>query len=682
MRSQNDRGGDRRDTRNGGDRRGLGAGGVDSRGLDRERERVRENMMAMQPPTREEVFRTIFVGGLSENGVGDEQLEGLMACAGKLRRWTRARDSGDRECGFGFAEFEDVESLEAASEIFGDVEVPVFAADGSVVKGEEGEGEEVKKRKLNVVVDEASLKYIEEWKGKRRESEDQRQFRIESCREEVRNVLAGMVNASAHRANGRHSDRDGDVAMGEANGDAVEVLHLPNNLDSELGDIPLEHRATVAEEIKAFRDRSLRRDIERTDREQEVEREERARNRANRLASPPPNTSSSNGIPVGPRGNAGVHGAPSGPKGFRGAQIPSDYVNGVNFVSQNGGERYVPIREDEDAEESDDELERRHQAHKKEDMDQQFTDHIRRWQNRERTRGAAQERERKREEDERRNLLKAREDMLIRLANWNDEEERRHPYYKDPSSWSRNRAYALERERREDEDDRRAEEYELEEERRREAEARGQAGDFLSNMSIDTAARPAATPTQQADQGGRVKISLGAAKLNKPANTPATAKRAMVDVEGLLDDEDDDAHGSGNKTQLELKPLQDTSTLPISGADLTDEEKAAARRQLAAEIPSDTAALYAYPVRWEYLTKELVEEQIRPFVERKVLELLGMQETFLVDQILEGVRARVGAVELEEGVSGALDEEAGVMVRKVWRLLVFWGECEGRGLSA
>lgn len=680
---QNDRAGGGRDGprgRDGGDRRGAGLGYDDrggNRNIDRERQQVKENMMSMQPPTREEVARTIFVGGLHEGVPGDEQLETLLACAGKLRRWTRARDQNDRDCSFGFAEYEDSDSLDAAAEILQDVEVPLLNKDGTVQReGGEGEGEaaEVKKSKLMVVFDDASIKYIEEWKGKGRENDDQRAFRIESCKEELRNVLARMVNASAHRANGRHSDRDGDTSMGNGE-DAVAVLHIPNNMDDELADIPVEQRATVAEEIKAFRDRSHRRDIDRADREQEVEREERARNA--RGKSPPANTSSSNGIPVGPRGNQGVHGAPSGPKGFR--QIPSDYVNGVPFVGQNGGGAYVPLRDDEDAEESDDELERRHQARKKEDLDQQFSDHIRRWQNRERQRGAAQERERMREEDERRNLDKAREDMLMRLANWSEEDERRHIYYKDPSVWSRNRSYILERERREDDDDRRAEALEIEEERSREAEARGQAGDFLSNMNMDIDNRP---QQQQQEQpgGGRVKISLGAAKARPPTQPPPAAKRTMLDIEGLLDDEQDTTN-SGGDNQLSLKPLSDLSTLPLSGADLTPEELIAAREQLAAEIPRDTESLYAQPIRWEVLTKDLVEKQVRPLVEKKVLELLGIEEAFLVEAVLEGVLGRVGARDMEELVSEALGEEGRGLVRVVWKVLIFWGECVGRGFG-
>ena len=49
------------------------------------------------------------------------------------------------------------------------------------------------------------------------------------------------------------------------------VVTIPLTLEDELSDIPPEMRATVAEEIKAFRDRSNRRDIERMRREEELE---------------------------------------------------------------------------------------------------------------------------------------------------------------------------------------------------------------------------------------------------------------------------------------------------------------------------------------------------------------------------------------------------------------------------
>ncbi|KAF2164347.1 hypothetical protein M409DRAFT_67878 [Zasmidium cellare ATCC 36951] len=663
-----------------GGRMGLGA----DRNLDRQRQEVRESMMALQPPTREEVARTIFIGGLGEGTPGDDILQDLLACAGKLRRWTRAKDADDKKCKFGFAEYEDVESLEAAAEILKDVQVPLFNADGTVQK-EEGEDGDVKKSTLLVVVDQQSREYIDQWKGRKKEDDNARQFRIQSCHDELQQKLTALSNQGAYATNGMNDmngDRDGDVNMGE-NGDAAgeQVVNIPLELDDELADIPADMRATVAEEIKAFRDRSNRRDIERLRREEEVEQEERRRTgaapRASRLASPPPSTSAANGIPVGPRGQQGVHGAPSGPKGFRGAQIPSDYANGVAFVpgaGPNGQGVTVSLnREDEDAEESDEELERRRQDKKNAELEKQYQEQVRRWQIRERQRGAAQEREKIRQDDEKRDRDQAKQDMLVRLAEWNDDEEAdkaRHPYYRDRSGWIRQRERDREHERREDERDRKEEEREKADERRRENEARGMADEFLGSMGMEAESKEASGPAP-------FKISLGgAAAKTKQPQAAAAPKRTMADV---LEDEED-AAAAGMK-RPELKPLQDTSTVPTSGQDLTEDEKGHARQQLASEIPTDTEALFSHPIKWECLGPALLDSQIRPFVERKVVEYLGVQEDLIVDAVIQSIKDRKEAKTLVDELEGPLEQESEVLVKKVWRLLVFWGECESRGLS-
>ncbi|KAK5119611.1 hypothetical protein LTR85_007440 [Meristemomyces frigidus] len=694
---------DRRDPRGANDmplggrsRAGLGS---DTRGgdrnIERDRQAVRESMLALQPPTREEVARTIFVGGLVENAPSDEDIEGILRCAGKLRRWTRATDADGEKCRFGFAEYEDVDSLEAAFEIFREVEVPLIK-NGVPEKDENGEP---KMAKLLVVVDEQSQEYIREWKGKRREDDDARQFRIDGCKEDLRQCITSISNANAfaqnQHANG-NADGDGDAAMADGTngegrqGNNAEVLTLPVQLEDELSDIPAEQRATVAAEIRAFRDRSTRRDLERLRREEELEQAERNRSaiaaRVNRLASPPPSAAPSgpggaNGTaPSGPRGNT-IAGAPAGPKGYRGAQLPNDYANGVSFVGSNGMKR----EEDEDAEEEDEELERRRQAKREDDLQRAYLDAERRWQNRERTRMAAQEREKVREEAEKADIEREKTMIAKRLADWNDDEEARvarEEYYYDRSSWLRKRGQYREREERDDARDRAAEQRESGEDRRRETEARGQADAFLDRMGgqVDQP-RDVKMDDQPGNVGGAFKISLGNAAARTKAAAAAAGpapRRGMADVEGLLEDEED-AAASGSK-RPELRPLTDLSTAP-SGFDLSDDEKAEARRALAADIPTTSAELFAYPIPWAHLTSAVLAAQVKPFVEKKVLESLGVQEELLVDTVIEGLAGRKAAREIVAELEPALEEEAEVLVRKVWRLAVFWGEAGARGLA-
>ena len=129
----------------GGRRAGLGSGmQSDSRGPERER------LTQVQPQTKEEIVRTIFVGGITEGTGGDDGIERILRTAGNLRRWVRATDSDDKPCKFGFAEYEDPESLSTAIEVLREVEVPVKRQTPGEIKSEDEEEEEVEKSKLLV----------------------------------------------------------------------------------------------------------------------------------------------------------------------------------------------------------------------------------------------------------------------------------------------------------------------------------------------------------------------------------------------------------------------------------------------------------------------------------------------------------------------------------------------------
>lgn len=103
--------------------------------------------MVPQPPTRDELVRTLFVGGITEGAGGDDGIERILQSAGRLRRWIRATDADEKPCRFGFAEFDDPESLETAVEILQDIEIPVKR---QVPRAEGEEEQEVEKSTLLV----------------------------------------------------------------------------------------------------------------------------------------------------------------------------------------------------------------------------------------------------------------------------------------------------------------------------------------------------------------------------------------------------------------------------------------------------------------------------------------------------------------------------------------------------
>jgi len=454
-------------------------------------------------------------------------------------------------------------------------------------------------------------------------------------------------------------DRDGDVSMqnGEEHHDA-EVVTIPLTIDDELSDIPAEMRETVAKEIAAFRDRSNRRDMERLKREEEIEALERQRNlgqsRPSRLASPPAAAPSgpaggANGIPVGPR-DRGVPNAPAGPKGYQGSQIPRDYQKGVAFVNGtgvNGASAGWINREDEDSDASDSELELRRKEKKEAELEKIYLDQERRWLNRERSRTAAVEREKNRDREEAAQRDIEKEAVAKRLREWNDDVEsarKVEEYYLDRSLWLRNRSTFRSREANLDDLDRAAEEREKAREMQQQSAARGMADDFLNRQALELESKQ--TPREPQ----RFKLSLGAAA--QKAQAAASTRRTVAEVEGLLEDEEE---GSTSQKRT-LIPIKFDSAAEASG--LTDEERAQAARQLASDIPSEKEGLWEWPVKWEFVDETVLSEQLRPFVEKKIVEYLGVQEQMLVEVVEGHVRNRGGPgelVELLEGVSQFFD---------------------------
>jgi hypothetical protein len=634
----------------GGGRPGLGA----ERGVEAQRQALRESMMSLVPPTKEEIVRTIFVGGITEGAGGDDGIERILSTAGRLRRWDRAVDANGKQCSFGFAQYDDAESLSTAVEVLKDIEIPTKKqAPSNGVKKEDNDDEKIERSKLLVFVDDNSLNYLENYQSNRGDDPAAEQARLDAARSGLRAALYELFHPPMFVKLEEGGD---DTTMQDADrGDNVEVVNIPLAVDDELADIPAEMRETVAQEIAAFRDRSNRRDMERLKREEEMEALERQRNgapRPSRLASPSPQipngpAAGTNNIPLGPRG---VPNAPSGPKN-QGVQIPRDYQKGVSFVNGSGingaagGEVWIN-REEEDDSASDEELERRRTAKRESEQEKQYLDQERRWLNRERSRTAAVQREKEREDEDDANLEKEKEKVAKRLAEWDDEveaERKAEEYYTDRSMWIRNRAVFRARESAADERDRVAEQRELARDAANQEQARGMADSFLERQAEELESRSGATSRLGAQQP--FKLSLGAAA--QKAQKVTAPRRTVAEVEGLLEDEED----TDKASKRTLIPIKFDPTTAGAAA-LSDEERDQAVRQLAAEIPTEKDGLWKWDVKWEFVDDSVIVEKLRPFVEKKIVEYLGVQEQLLVEVVEECVRSRGKPQDLVEQLEG------------------------------
>ncbi|KAJ1333072.1 RNA-binding protein 25 [Microdochium nivale] len=648
-----------------GPRSGVG----NDRNIDQQRQAMRETMQALVPPSRDDVARTIFVDGITDGIGGTRGAERILGIAGKLRRLDRATDASGKELTFGFAQFEDIESLHVVSEIFQDISVPVRKQTPSDKPGEDDETfEDFEKQAMTFRLDEASIKLIESQKEERGEDSDTN-GRIEAAKTTLKHAIRELFYPPVSS----RADADGDIAMGDASksGENVEVVNIPLAQDDELADIPPEMRETVAGEIQAFRDRSIQRDMERLKREEEFEAAERQRNGANRSlrqASPP---SSTNNIPLGPRGMAN---APSGPKGQK-SDVGKDHNRSVEFVNggtTSGGRLYD--REDEDDPASDDELERRRLAKKAAETDKMYADAERRWLNREKSRTAALEREKERDAADEESFAKNQQKMLEQLKELNEDDEetrKRWEYFQDRSAYIRNRAAFRAREVAADEADRQAEEQETARDEAQQEQARGMADSFLERQAqeMEPQRRPESTGISAPQP---FKLSLGAAA-QKAQSQRAPVRKTMAEVEGLLEDEEEDTSSKRQLVPIKFEPM--------AAAAMTDEERDQAVRSLAQEIPNETAGLWGWDVQWDYLDESVIREKLRPFIEKKLVEYLGVQEELLIEVVEEHLRKHSKPSELVEELAEALDDEAEPLVKKLWRMVIFFTESEKRGLA-
>ena len=127
-------------------------------------------------------------------------------------------------------------------------------------------------------------------------------------------------------------------------------------------------------------------------------------------------------------------------------------------------------------------------------------------------------------------------------------------------------------------------------------------------------------------------------------------------------------------------------TGPLVAIDYSEEERAAVAppapvavaltsediNVIVRNIPTDRDALYAASIDWDVVASAgLVEEKLKPFIGKKMVEYLGEEEPSLVAHVVDKLAQRTPAVDIEAGLAAVLDDDAAVFVTKLWRMLLF-----------
>ncbi|KAI7876949.1 hypothetical protein K492DRAFT_172090 [Lichtheimia hyalospora FSU 10163] len=381
----------------------------------------------------------------------------------------------------------------------------------------------------------------------------------------------------------------------------------------------------LSRDLAFFKERAAQRDQER--RSESVERDKRSRNRS-------PDSDYSRR-----RRSQGRHGR------------SHDFVRGAT--------EFGHPEEEEDI--SDEELERRREERREKELEIAFKQKEKEVEAEEARNRRDYERRLQRLKEHERRYEHNREYEAKRLAEWDDEvEEQRGEelFYSNRSRWRLDRSGIRAHLDKEDENDRRLEAQEIEERRRAEERERE---------------KQSASATPHMDEN-TPKIALKPTKLN----LTVPIKRISAIGGGEEDDDDDEA---GRKRRV-LVPLEydDDDVTYDDSSNVDPEERVRKIKELIDSIPSSEQELWAWPVKWDQVDEDLVNEKLKPFISKKVLEILGTEEEEFVGFILDFVRRRQSPDILTKELEMTLDTEALVFVMKLWRALIFETERKSRKL--
>ncbi|KAJ2548936.1 hypothetical protein EV175_004638, partial [Coemansia sp. RSA 1933] len=155
-------------------------------------------------------------------------------------------------------------------------------------------------------------------------------------------------------------------------------------------------------------------------------------------------------------------------------------------------------------------------------------------------------------------------------------------------------------------------------------------------------------------------------------------KKSMIETEGINEPMAKASMGSG-EDELDSSKAEHT---PKPGA-------IAGRREqietLIKEIPTETDALFAWPLKWDFVDEQVLVAKIEPAVSKRLHEYLGNDaDDGSVDEltgfIVGHIRDHNSPSSLAEELEMVLVDEAPVFVARIWRVVVYESEARARGL--
>ncbi|CED83986.1 U1 snRNP complex, subunit SNU71 and related PWI-motif proteins [Phaffia rhodozyma] len=586
---------------------------------------------------------TLFVGGIA-SGILDHVLEQLLNACGPLRNLKRVKGATGKPQAFGFAEFEDPDSVLRALAVLNGVELPDLETHGAG-------------KKLIVKADEKTRKFLDDYESMMIRTDADEELELAAVKS-ITAILESLNNGTELPSTSSTAlNSSANPESSSEKESAPDPYAVPAHLrDLQEEEIPEERREVVLDQISAFRQTSASREIEKKRVEEDRERrrieqmvaaqhqqrvkEQREKEHREREAA---RLGKSVDEMIGP--DRGAFG--NGPQG---------YSKPVGFVA--GQDNGHPERTDEEEEEARRERKRRDQ------MDS-LKERERRLDQRERQRFQLLEREaqveQSRKESDQKDFFIARD----RLKAYDDdrlEEAGRDLWFIDRPRWRSQRAPVRRREEEADELDRKAEAEELVILARQEAELRERQRQEQADLAIKQKAAGILT-----EESGPIKVSIGsAAAAAKALAHPAVG--GPGEGGGVrFGDEDDEDDGKKKRVLVKLD----------YGESLTPEEKERQRlldlvKLRTQKVPKTQEGLWNANIYWDGIAETTIQHKIEPIARRKMIEFLGeLDDDDLLNFVLDHIRGRKSASDLVEGLEPVLEEEAVPYTLAIWSELVF-----------
>ncbi|GES81121.1 hypothetical protein GLOIN_2v575193 [Rhizophagus clarus] len=598
------------------------------------------------PGSEVEKLTTLFIGGISP-GVTDDWMEKILKTCGTLKSWKRVKDQSGNPKGFGFAEYADADSVLRALRVLGGEGSGDEKKDKGVVLPALEEGANGKK--LIVKADENTRKYLDQYEASRPRTVHDTEL-DKNALLSVIIVVEDMTKPQDRKDLSPINQHENKLAL-QTSSTELKTEHGEKDDDTDLpADLPPDQKDLIYREIAFFRERAAARERERQREEEE---------RANRRAKAEKERERSHGRENRERERERERERDRDRE--RDRQY-GHYHQPVNFVPARESRRESYVLDDE-------EEEQRRQAKRKTEMEMAFKERERRWQHREETMATNREREAERDLDIREKQIRDREIMARKLAEWDDDieaERGQEEYYRDRSRWWFHRQQFRARELAIDEADRLREQQEIELEQQR-----------LQTLEEERKQREEAIEAELNNEKEILALVTNGISQNKPKLTLNLASKRRAALMAPAEDEEfDDDEGIESKRKRRI-------LVPLEYSDNEDDENRTEERkkrikELVATIPTDKEGLWNWNVKWEELDENILSKKLQPFVSKKIVEYLGVQEDELVSFVIDHLRNKKSAEDLTKEMTMTLDEESELFVKKLWRMLIFETESKTR----